>query len=292
MADLRVASCLCLPEPDPDAEPLAEAFARAGVEAAVMGWDDPQADWDAPLPTLIRATWTYARFPDEFFAWLGRVAAAGPLWNPYEVVRANVHKRYLLELPARGVAAVPTKLVERGGAATLSEMMDEMRAQLGEQKVLDKLVVKPAIGAGSLDTEVFRRGDDASFTSHLTRLTSRGDALVQPFVDSVHEYGERSMVWIDGELSHAIRKTPRFAGDDERVEGPVPIAEDEAAIAEAALAPLADQLLYARVDLARDAAGQPMVMELELIEPSLFFTRRPGSADRLVAALMRRLAAR
>lgn len=289
MADLRVASCLRLPEPDPDAEPLAEAFARVGVEAAVLGWDDPAADWDAPLPTLIRATWTYARFPDEFFRWLERVAAAGPLWNPYEVVRANVHKRYLLELPARGVAAVPTELVARGGTATL----DEMLAQLGDGrsgKPLDKLVVKPAIGAGSLDTEVFRRGDDARFTEHLTRLVARGDALVQPFIDSVHEYGERSMVWIDGELSHAIRKTPRFAGDDERVEGPVPIAEDEAKIAEAALAPLAAQLLYARVDLARDAQGQPMVMEMELIEPSLFFTRRPGSADRLVAALMRRLA--
>ncbi len=288
MADLRVASCLRLPEPDPDAEPLAEAFARAGVDAAVLGWDDPDADWDAPLPTLIRATWTYARFPDEFFAWLARVAAAGPLWNPYEVVRANVHKRYLLELPARGVAAVPTKLVERGGATTLDEMM----AQLGEQKPIDKLVVKPAIGAGSLDTEVFRRSDGARFAEHLTRLTSRGDALVQPFVDSVHEYGERSMVWIDGELTHAIRKTPRFAGEDERVEGPVPIAEDEAKITEAVLAPLADQILYARVDLARDADGQPVVMELELIEPSLFLTRRPGSADRLVAALMRRLAAR
>jgi len=97
-------------------------------------------------------------------------------------------------------------------------------------------------------------------------------------------------VWIDGELSHAIRKTPRFAGDSEQIEGPFPIAGDERAVAAAALAPVVDRILYGRVDLARDDAGQPMVMELELVEPSLFFARQPGSADRYVAGLRRRLA--
>ena len=96
---------------------------------------------------------------------------------------------------------------------------------------------------------------------------------------------------IDGELSHAIRKSPRFAGDSEKIDGPFPIAEDEHAVAAAALAGYGD-LLYARVDLARDDAGQPMVMELELVEPSLFFSRGPGSAARYVAGLRRRLEAR
>jgi hypothetical protein len=98
-------------------------------------------------------------------------------------------------------------------------------------------------------------------------------------------------VWIDGALSHAIRKTPRFAGDAERTDGPFPIADDERALADAALAPYADRILYARVDLARDDAGRPMIMELELVEPSLFFTRAPGSAARFAAALRRRLGA-
>ena len=83
-------------------------------------------------------------------------------------------------------------------------------------------------------------------------------------------------MWIDGELSHAIRKSPRFAGDTERIDGPFPIADDERAVAEAALAPVADRILYGRVDLARDDAGQPMVMELELVEPSLFFAPQAG----------------
>lgn len=282
MPALRVASCLRLPEPDPDAEPLAEALRAAGVDAAVLGWDDPSVDWDAPVPTILRATWNYALYPDEFLRWLDRVAAAGQLWNPLDLVRGNVHKSYLLELPARGVAAVPTLLVERGKSAALTDACDAFQC--------DRVVAKPAIGAGSLDTQYFKRDDDVRFTTHVERLTQRGDVLVQPFVESVSSYGERSMVWIDGELSHAIRKTPRFAGDAERVDGPLPIADDEASIALAALAPIADRLLYARVDLARDANGQPMVMEMELIEPSLFFSRRPGSADRFVSGLLRRLA--
>lgn len=287
MIALRIASCKTLPEPDPDAEPLAAALEAAGVPAAVLGWDDPSVDWDAPIPTVLRATWTYALAPEAFVAWLTRVAAAAPMWNPLPLVLDNLHKRYLLELPQRGVATVPTRLVERGQRLSLAEAVDAFAA--------DQLVVKPAIGAGSLDTERFVRGDDVSFAAHVDRLASRGDVLVQPFIDSVQDYGERSLVWIDGELSHAIRKTPRFSGDAERIDGPLPIAGDEALLARAALAPLLDRygeaLLYARIDMARNALGDPMVMELELIEPSLFFARRPGSADRFVAGLVRRLAA-
>lgn len=287
MIALRIASCKTLPEPDPDAEPLAAALEAAGVPAAVLGWDDPEVDWDAPIPTVLRATWTYALAPEAFRAWLTRVAAAAPMWNPLPLVLENVHKRYLVELPQRGVATVPTRLVERGQGISLAEAADDFAA--------DQLVVKPAIGAGSLDTERFLRGDDVRFAAHVDRLASRGEVLVQPFIESVQDYGERSLVWIDGELSHAIRKTPRFSGDAERIDGPLPIADDEALLARAALAPLLDRhgeaLLYARIDMARNALGAPMIMELELIEPSLFFARRPGSADRFVAALIRRLEA-
>ncbi|HEX8110579.1 MAG TPA: hypothetical protein VF516_22765, partial [Kofleriaceae bacterium] len=90
-----------------------------------------------------------------------------------------------------------------------------------------------------------------------------------------------------GELSHAVRKRPRFTGDHEQVDGPVAIAGDERAVAEAALAPVADRILYGRVDVARDAAGPPMVMELELIEPSLYLTHHPPALDRFVAAIRR-----
>lgn len=270
---LRVATCVTLPEVDVDAAPLAAALAAAGIEAELLAWDDPAVDWDLPIPTILRSTWNYALDVTGFLAWVDRVAAAAPLWNPPDIVRGNVHKRYLVELAARGVGVVPTTLVERGQTVALPSR---------------KIVIKPEVGAGSLGARVFEPGDPEA-ARHLAALTAIGAALVQPYLDSVDDYGERSLVWIDGALSHAIRKTPRFAGDDERVDGPFPIADDERALAEAALAPVADRILYGRVDLARDEANRPVVMELELVEPSLFFARQPGSADRFAAALRKRL---
>ena len=135
---------------------------------------------------------------------------------------------------------------------------------------------------------MFAEVTDAAY-DHFDILSSRGAVLIQPYLASVDDYGERSLVWIDGQLSHAIRKSPRFAGDSESVTGPHPIADDERALAEAALAPYAGHILYARVDMARDAWNRPVVMELEMAEPSLFFAKQPGSADRFVAGLRKRL---
>jgi len=281
---LRVATCLSLPEPDADATPLAAALARAGFDAELVAWDDPAVDWDAPVPTIVRSTWNYALALDRFLAWVDRVSARAPLWNPPGVIRGNVHKRYLLALAARGVPVIPTRLAERGTTVDLARVA----AELGTRR----LVIKPEVGAASLGARVFRldRPREAETAlAHLAELTARGAALVQPYLTSVDDHGERSVVWIDGELSHAIRKAPRFADGHERTTGPFPIADDERAVALAALAPYADRVLYGRVDLARDDAGQPRIMELELVEPSLFFTHQPGSADRYAAALRRRL---
>ena len=279
---LRVATCMALPEVDVDACPLAAALAAGGFDAELVAWDDPNADWASAIPTVIRSTWNYALHVDAFLSWIDRVAAVAPLVNPAEVVRGNVHKRYLLELAARGVPVVPTALVDHGRTLALHEL-DELAASGA------RIVIKPEVGAGSLDTRVFDRGDPAS-ALHLASITARGAALVQPYVASVEAYGERSLVFIAGELSHAIRKSPRFSGDSESITGPFPIADDERAVARAALAPVADRILYARCDLARDANGAPMVMELELVEPSLFFARHPGSAERYVAGLRAQLA--
>src|SRR5439155_2439462 len=117
-----------------------------------------------------------------------------------------------LELARRDVPVVPTTVVERGDSI----------------EIHGRTVIKPEVGAGSLDARVFAPGEDPR--AHLAQIHTRCAALVQPYVQSVHDYGERSMIWIDGELTHAIRKTPRFAGDAERVEGPFPIAADERAV--------------------------------------------------------------
>jgi glutathione synthase/RimK-type ligase-like ATP-grasp enzyme len=276
---LRVATCTTLPEVDPDEAPLAAALAAAGIDATLVAWDDPAADWLAPIPTILRSTWNYSLARDRFLAWCDRVDRTAPLINPPAVVRANSHKRYLLELAARAVPTVPTVLIPQGGA-------------LGDTGATwDRLVIKPAIGAGSLGARVFDRADRDAAVAHAAEWSARGDVLVQPYMASVETHGERSLIWIDGTFTHAIRKSPRFSGDAESVTGPHPIAVDERMVAEAALAPWGDTILYGRVDIARDAVGNPCVMELELIEPSLFFAKHPPSVERYIAGLTRRLRA-
>jgi glutathione synthase/RimK-type ligase-like ATP-grasp enzyme len=276
---IRIATCTELPEPDPDSEPLQKALRSANVSFQWLAWDDPNADWTSPVPTLLRTTWNYVHAPNAFSAWLAAVAKVAPLFNPLHIVNGNIHKRYLLGLAAQGVAVAPTTLV-----AKTTYLPDPFVAT-----GTDKIVIKPAIGAGSAGTKCFHRVQMELAVAHLQQLTAIGDALVQPYIASVDDYGERSLVWIDGEISHAIRKHPRFAGQAEFITGPHDIADDERALATKVMAPLASDVLYARIDMARDSQGQPMVMELEMIEPSLFFARHPLSADRFVDGLMQRL---
>ncbi|MGD0527625.1 MAG: hypothetical protein ABSE49_21005, partial [Polyangiaceae bacterium] len=245
----------------------------------------PDADFASAGLTLIRSTWNYAERPADFLAWVDRVAARSTLWNGRGTVRWNVHKSYLLDLDARGIPVVPTHLVRRGEGTTLAELRRE--------RGWSDLVVKPAVSGGSRGTirvssavsaAAFERGE-----SHLRALAAREDVLVQPYLSSVEGHGERAIVWIDGEATHAVRKTPRFLGDPESVSAAVPIEADEADLARRAVAAAPGPLLYARVDVARGEGGQPRVMELELIEPSLFFARAPAALDRYVAAVAKQL---
>jgi hypothetical protein len=212
------------------------------------------------------------------------------------VVRWNSHKGYLTELARAGLAVVPTRLVRRGQAAGGGADLTALAA------AWDQVVIKPAVSAGSFRTLRVGRADRARGQAHLDLVCADQDALVQPYLSSVEGYGERALVWIDGALTHAVRKSARFAGDPQRVSDAVAIAPDEAALAERILAhvqaagpgqvgstPAPAPLLYARVDLARDADGRPCLMELELIEPSLFLTRSPEALARLAAAIRKRV---
>ena len=278
--ELRIATCRPLPEPDHDEDLLLDALAAAGVSARMAAWHDDAEAWDAPIATVIRSTWDYIHDVDGFVAWTRRAAAAAPLWNPPEAIRVNVHKRYLLDLAAAGIPVVPTVLVTGGDERDLTAICRD--------RGWHDVVVKPAVGASSFGAR--RCGPtDADAHAHLDGLLARTDALVQPYLSSVDGSGERALVWIDGQFTHAVRKTPRFSGGDEHVSDAVDIASDERALGERVLAHVAGDLLYARVDVARDAQGEPIVMELELIEPSLFLLQHPPALDRLVGALVRRL---
>jgi glutathione synthase/RimK-type ligase-like ATP-grasp enzyme len=208
-----------------------------------------------------------------------RCAGLTALWNPPPVVRWNCHKGYLLELAARGIPVVPTRVVKTGEKVALAELAAGW----------DEVVVKPAVGAGSWGTVRAARSDFVAVQAHLDQLLATRDMLVQPYFHSVHGHGERAVIWIDGQFSHEVRKTPRFAGDQERISEGHPVGGPEREVAQAVLAAAPGPLLYARIDLARDEAGQPHLMELEVIEPSLFFNCHPPSAALMAAAIAKRL---
>jgi hypothetical protein len=278
--DVALATCRRLPKVDGDEAPLLQALRAAGLRADVLAWDDPAADFSAARLTLLRSTWNYAAQPEAFADWLTRTAAVSALWNPLPVVRWNLHKGYLLDLARAGVPVTPTQLVRRGSAAHLGD--------LAAERGWNDVVVKPAVSAGSRLT-LRAAADSPRGEAHLRALVDREDALVQPYLPAVEDYGERALIVIDGELTHAVRKGPRFAGEAESITGPFQVTGAEAALARAAVAAVPSPVLYARVDVAPGPDGQPVLMELELIEPSLFFTRGPLALERLVAAVARRL---
>ena len=277
---VAIASCRKLPEPDQDQAVLMTALASAGLDAAMLAWDDPDAPFASYDLTIIRSTWNYFHHVEAFVAWTARVAEHTRLLNPPAIVAWNAMKTYLAELEKRGLDVVPTAFVARGAETRLEAILDE--------RGWDEVVIKPVVSAGSFRTERFDRATVAAGQAFLGALAADREAMVQRWMPSVETHGERSLVWIDGEFTHAIRKSPRFAGGFEQVTE-VPIADDERAFAARALAPLAADLLYARVDLVRDGDGVVRLMELELIEPSLFLRQSPAALARFVAAIGRRV---
>jgi hypothetical protein len=279
--DVALATCKVLPEPDFDAEPLGEALTAAGIETGFLAWDDRSADWSRARLTLLRSTWNYPEFPVDFMAWAESTARVTDLWNPLSVVRWNVHKRYLLDLEAQGVPVAPTELVEQGSELALQAILD--------RRGWDRVVVKPAVSAASYRTLKVGPGETGAGERHLRDLAAERDVLVQAYLPSVEGHGERALVWVEGEVTHAVRKTPRFSGEDESVSGPMEISGAELDLAHKAVAAIDGAPLYARIDMAPGPAGEPVVMELELIEPSLFFPQGPVALTRLVQGIRRRL---
>jgi len=256
----------------PEHERLTEALARRGVAAETVAWSDPSVDWSRFALNVLRSPWDYHLRCDEFLAWVARVPR---LLNPPEVVRWNAHKGYLRDLAARGAPTIPTQWLSRGAAPVLPTTWAEA-------------VVKPAISAGAVNTVRFRREAPRQAQAALERILATGDAMVQPYLRSVETEAERSLVFFDGRFSHAMRRLPVLELGAHRAER-LEASEEDLAVARQVLAAAPRDLLYARVDLARDDAGALRLMELEVIEPRLFFDSVPEAADRLAEAIVRRL---
>jgi O-ureido-D-serine cyclo-ligase len=276
---------------DEDEPPLHLALQTAGCNVQMAEWDDAKVDWASFDVALLRSAWDYAERVSEFLAWVEKASQLTHLLNPRAVVRWNTDKHYLAQLGQAGVATVPSTFVEPGEDAAAA-----IRSFL-ESHTQAELVVKPAIGAGSRDTERHRRTDLGPIVSHATRLLDANrSVLVQPYLARVDRDGETALMFFEGRFSHAIRKGPLlppggvattglFAA--ETITPRVPGA-DEMRLAEKVVAAIPSGTpLYARIDLIRADDGAPCLLELELTEPSLFFAHAAGSAEKFTAAVLR-----
>jgi len=270
---------------DEDLPELLSALGTAGIAAQVCDWDDPAVDWSTFECVLLRSTWDYTQRLPEFLAWCERVTAMTRLLNPLELVRWNCDKHYLRDLAERGVPIVETCFIESGEAADAFPDYAEF-------------VVKPAVSAGSRDTRRHVRAARAEAIAHVQHLLDQGrSVIVQPYIDAVDSAGETALVYFDGAFSHAIRKGPllqRASGATEllfateQIDPRTP-TQAEHDVAQRVLKALSFPVpLYARIDLLPTPDG-PRLLELELIEPSLFFDHAEGSAARLVSQLIQRL---
>ncbi|HEX7374906.1 MAG TPA: hypothetical protein VF277_08020 [Steroidobacteraceae bacterium] len=292
---------------DEDMPLLVPALESLGARVDTPAWDDAAVDWARYDVAVLRSTWDYVERIDEFLAWAERTSAATRLCNAPPVVRWNTDKHYLAHFERRGVAVVPTRFVEPGAdadaeiAAFLAGGAGSLSA--GAPTDFDTFVVKPSIGAGSRDAARYRREDAGAALDHLRRLvTAEGrSAMLQPYLDRVDDVGETALLYFDGEYSHSIRKGPLLRVGTGLVAGlfaPEQItprepdaAERKLATAACAALPFATPL-YVRVDLIRDQQGHPVVLEVEMTEPSVFLLQAPPAAQRFARAILRRCAGR
>ena len=267
-----------MPDLDPDDRLALDLLKERGFDVATAVWDDPSVDWAKGGNVIIRSTWDYNLRHAAFLAWAESVAAVAPLYNPISLVRWNLHKGYLAELAERDVPVVQTRWLDRKTTVDLAQFLRE--------RGWETAVVKPAIGLSTFG--VRRVTGTCDDQAHVDELLQSHDVMVQPYMRSVEDHGERSLMFIGGVYSHAARKTAFQAllPAGEAGERPAEATATEMAVAVKAMRVLPAPALYARVDLVHDDHGQPLIIEVELIEPTLFLSMHPRAPERFADALM------
>ena len=251
-------------------------LARLGLPVEGCVWDDPRVDWGEFDAIVVRSTWDYHRHLGEFLAWTDRAEVAPRLRNSPATIRWNSHKSYLLDLERGGVPIVPTRLIGDPEA---------VRA-VARTEGWSTVVVKAAVSAGGFRT--YRIDMRAAARRPVLGAVDppEGELLVQPYREEVERSGERSLVFLGGEYSHAFLRAPRLAAGSPLVEGTrTDPSASELSVARAAIAAAPEPTVYARVDLVRRDDGRTELMELELIEPALALGSSVGAPERFAAAI-------
>ncbi len=258
-------------------------LAELGWQVVDVPWRDSTVDWNDFAAVVIRTPWDYHFQCEEFLDVLtGIDRSRATLLNPLDIVRWNIDKRYLHQLQCQGISTVPTLW-------NASPSKDYLMSAFSELSC-DELVIKPTIGAGARDTFRLRRDSDAVCWQTIIHTYRDRPVMVQPFLNSIVSRGEWSLFFFAGEYSHTILKTPKpgdFRVQEEygsRLSSIEPTPK-QYALAKAALGTIGRTLLYGRVDIVELPFGEPAVIELELIEPSLYFPYDAESPRRFARAL-------
>ncbi len=284
-----------------DALAAARLVASAGVSVEAIPWDRADVRWNDFAAVVLRSTWDYHRRPEEFRRWLTMLESAQALvFNPTRLLRWNMEKTYLRELEAAGIAVVPTVWLPPGAKVDLPRLLG------GKQ--WERAVIKPVISASADETWMIRRSEASTpeEKERLERLLARAGVMIQPFVEEIVTLGEWSMIFFNGEYSHAIVKRPaagdfrvqaQYGASRRSVRAHRHLIKEARAIIDAAVSLTGEPLpLYARVDgVISGTTERFLLMELELIEPELVFASSPNEAPkrfaRALAEQMRRPAA-
>ena len=288
---IALVSCAEAREHDTDLPLLIRALGDRGIIADVVNWDDSSVDWASYSSAVVRSPWDYHRRYEEFVAWLGAVSSQTVLHNSAAVIQWNTDKVYLGEMEAAGIPIIPTTYVR--GAEDIVLVSNE--------GMLDKdIVVKPTVSAGSNNTERHEESP-VKAAAHLGALIDAGKvAMVQPYQRFIDEQGETGMLYFNGEFSHAFRKGAILATGENTKNGLFTEEDISERTPRAVERELGEQVmdfvvqkfgaapLYARVDVVRGSGGFPVLMELELAEPSLYVHLDADSPARFAAAVVAR----
>jgi len=283
---VALATCRELPELDRESRRLASALERLGVRAVPAVWDDPSVVWQGFDLVVVRSCWDYIYRREEFLQWADQIPR---IKNPPEVCRWNSDKRYLAELQRQGIPVVPTNWIEPDKTW--------LPPTTGEW-VMKPAVSICAVGAGRYDlADPTHRGQASQ---HFQRLKHTFQTtMLQPYLTGVDREGETALVYFGERFSHAVRKPAILSGPDNGQDrrfqhlggiNPVPVTatREQLAIGERVLSLVpggVSSLLYARVDLVPGENGEPLLLELEVIEPNLFLMFTETGLDALTAQI-------
>ncbi len=258
-----------------------------------LGWDvhdvpwTETVDWNQFDVVVIRSPWDYQLDPSRFFDVLESIdKSSATLFNSLNTVRWNINKSYLFDLEKRGIEIIPTYQFSSVTIADLREAEKQLSSE--------NWIMKPIVGANADDTFRIRRGTGDAELCELCSLFKNMDCLVQPFMEQVPIEGEFSVIFFDGNASHSVVKRVRkgdFRVQEEHGGSVRPLLNPEPALvaaAEKTMSVLDEVPLYARVDLVRTPENRFALMELELIEPSLYFRFAQQAAGEFAKVVHRR----